>query len=233
MYDSDKQFPKSDGQDVAHTALKASLSAIPIIGGPVAELFTLVIAPPLQQRQAYWLNELATRVRNLEAKTQLTPEQLRDNPQFIDAVLSATQAGIKTSNREKREALQNAIINSVLADAPAPDVQQLYISLVDTLSPWHLRLLYLFKDPVAWFERKGLDFPEVMMGSLDMMVRSAFPETLEIDLPSVWRDLYNRGLANTDTLGGTMTGAGLRSSRLTDLGKGVVDFTLNQLDETE
>jgi hypothetical protein len=229
MTDGKGLVPKSDVADTVHTVVKAAFSAIPVIGGPAAELFAFVIAPPLQKRQHVWMEELAERVEKLEKKTGIAAESLRDSPAFIDAVLTATQAAIRTSNEEKRDALRNAIVNSVLSNAPPPEEQQLYLSIVDALSPWHLRLLYLFKDPVAWFERKGQQFPQVSTGSLEVVVQGAYPEARQIDLRSVWRDLNARGLLNTQDIGMSMTGNGLRAQRTTPLGAAVVDFTMNQL----
>jgi hypothetical protein len=229
--DTIKAPPKSTALDTVHTVAKAALSLVPYAGGPAAELFALVISPPLQKRQKQWMEDLAARVEKLEAKKGITAEQLRDSPEFLDAVLAATQAAVRTSSGEKHDALRNAVVNSVLSNAPPPDVQQLYLSIIDALSPWHLRLLYLFKDPVAWFQRKGKRFPNVSAGSLNVLIRHAYPETDSIEIGAVWHDLFARGLVNTQELGVNMTGNGLTSVRTTSLGGHVVDFTLNNLDD--
>jgi len=39
--------PKQSIGDVGHTAAKAALAMIPVIGGPAAELFSALITPPL------------------------------------------------------------------------------------------------------------------------------------------------------------------------------------------
>jgi hypothetical protein len=216
---------------MVHTVVKAGLSAIPYAGGPAAELFQLAIIPPLQKRQREWMEDIAERMEKLEAKEGISMEDLRDNPVFIDAVLTAGQAAVRTSNNEKREALRNAVVNSVLKNAPPPELQQLYLSILDTLSPWHLRLLLLFRDPVGWFKRAGKPFPNVSMGSLRALVTQAFPGTREVEVQDVWRDLHARGLVNTQELGLTMTGSGLMSGRTTSLGTHIVDFTINDLDD--
>jgi hypothetical protein len=223
--------PKSSAGDVVQTVVKAGLSTIPVVGGPVAELFQLVIVPPLQKRQLEWMEDIAERVAKLEAKKGISIDELRDNPAFVDAVLAAGQAAVRTSSREKREALRNAVVNSVLRNAPPPDMQQLYLSILDNLSPWHLRLLVLFRDPVAWFQRAGKPFPNVTMGSLKLVINQAFPETRDFEAQDIWRDLFARGLVNTQDIGTSMTGQGLRSGRTSTLGTGMVDFTINDLDD--
>jgi hypothetical protein len=223
--------PKQSRGDVAHTVVKAALSVIPYAGGPAAELFQSVIVPPFQKRQLEWMEDLAERIEKLESKTGISPAELRDNPAFIDAALTAGQSAVRTSNREKREALRNAVINSVLKNAPPPDMQQLYLSILDSLSPWHIRLLYLFRDPVTWFRRAGRPFPDVGMGSLRYLVQAAYPETQAVAIQDVWSDLYSRGLVNTQELAGTMSGSGLTSVRTTPLGGAIVEFTINHLDD--
>ena len=47
MDENPKQLPQRTTGDYAHTTAKAALSALPVVGGPAAELFALVIAPPL------------------------------------------------------------------------------------------------------------------------------------------------------------------------------------------
>jgi hypothetical protein len=110
-------------------------------------------------------------------------------------------------------------------------VQQLFLSIIDTLSPWHLRLLALFQNPVMWFKRAGKPFPNVTTGSLDLLIRHAYPETQTFDVRYVWRDLYARGLVDTQDIGGMMTGSGLTSVRTTPLGGQIVEFTLNRLED--
>jgi hypothetical protein len=216
-----KKPPKQSAGDTAHTVVKAALSVIPYAGGPAAEFFQHVIVPPFQKRQLEWMEEISERVEKLESTKGISAEELRDNPAFIDAVLTAGQSAVRTSNKEKREALRNAVINSVLQSAPPPDLQQLYLSILDTLSPWHIRLLYLFYDPVTWFRRVGRPFPQVGMGSLRSLVQAAYPETQSIAIQDVWSDLYSRGLVNTQELATTMSGSGLTSVRTTPLGGNV------------
>jgi hypothetical protein len=43
--------PKASMGDIAHTSTKAGLSAIPLVGGPAAEIFAAIITPPLTKRR--------------------------------------------------------------------------------------------------------------------------------------------------------------------------------------
>ena len=46
-----RKKPKASVGDVTHTIVKASLSVIPIIGGPAIEIFSAIITPPLSHCQ--------------------------------------------------------------------------------------------------------------------------------------------------------------------------------------
>jgi hypothetical protein len=57
--------------DVAHTIVKAGLSAIPVIGGPAADLFSALIIPPLTKRRDEWIQSIVAGLQNLEEKVTL------------------------------------------------------------------------------------------------------------------------------------------------------------------
>lgn len=47
--------PKKSAGDIIHATVKAVISAIPIAGAPAAEIFALVVAPPLERRREEWV----------------------------------------------------------------------------------------------------------------------------------------------------------------------------------
>jgi hypothetical protein len=147
IFEDDYKPPESETGDRAMAVVRSTLGAVPIIGAAAQELLDHVIRPPLVRRQQEWMEDIAGGLRKLEADHGIRPEQLRDNRAFVDAVLSATQAAIRTSQHEKKKALRNAVLNAGLPGAPEVALQQMFISLVDRFSDWHLRILQLFKDP--------------------------------------------------------------------------------------
>jgi hypothetical protein len=48
--DTTRKEDKLSAGDWTYTLVKAGMSAVPIVGGPVAELFAALIAPPLTKR---------------------------------------------------------------------------------------------------------------------------------------------------------------------------------------
>jgi hypothetical protein len=103
------------GKDRALTVGRAAVSAVPYVGGPLAELADL-LRSPLEKRREPWGQEIAEGLRRLEARVEsLDPERLGDNPAFVSVMAQATQAAIKTHDQEKLQALRNAVLNAALA----------------------------------------------------------------------------------------------------------------------
>jgi len=145
--------PEKSAGDVAHTLARAAISAIPVIGGPSAELLSFVIAPPLEGRRQEWMKSVAGRLDGVEAKV----ERLAEDPSFVTTMVQATQIATRTHQEEKLVALRNAIVNAAVGTAPEDDMRSFFLSLVDVFTPTHLQVLRFFKDrhvsPVLNFER--------------------------------------------------------------------------------
>jgi hypothetical protein len=128
--------------DVAHALVKGALSGVPIAGGVAAELFGLMLAPPLSKRRDAWFESLAQRLKVVEAKVG----SLGENPAFVTTTLQATQIAIRTHQEEKLEALRNAVVNSAMGTAPEDDMRAVFLNLIDAFTPTHLLILKLFKN---------------------------------------------------------------------------------------
>lgn len=212
--------------DEIHAAARSYLSVFPYIGAGAVELFTNIVAPPLEKRLQEWREEVGEGLRNLEATKGIRLEELQSNDVFIDTILHASPIALRNSQREKREALKNAVLNAALPNPPEQSLQQMFLNSIDTLTVWHLRLLKLFHDPQQWAIENNHEFPNMMSGGLSNILESAFPDlrgqrTL---YDQIWRDLHQSGLVNTDSLHGTMSIQGLMSRRTSDLGAQFLSF---------
>ncbi|MGV1017068.1 MAG: hypothetical protein ACOYBW_06780 [Fluviibacter phosphoraccumulans] len=203
--------------DVAHALAKAGLSAIPVIGGPAVELFQYVVQPPLEKRRAEWMQSVGERIESLESEG-LDLALLQENEQFISVVMQASQAALRTHNSAKLDALRNAVINVAIGQGPDETVQHLLLGYVDELTEMHFRVLKVFHSPEAP--------PKLSMGGLDSVLTHNIPSLRpQRDLyDQLWRDLYSRGLVNTDSLHVTMSGSGLTQRRTTGLGEAMLRF---------
>lgn len=212
--------PQIGALDRAHGVIRASLSALPFFGGTAVELFNSLFAPPLERRLTEWRENVAIGLDQLARAERVDFEELQNNPDFIDTVLKASQAAVKTSKSEKLEAFRNAVLNAALPEAPDASHQELFLALVDQFTVWHMRLLKLFQSPRVWFEKNGLQPPGFSMSSLSKVIEVAFPE-LKSDRDfcgQLWKGLYGSGLVNTSDIFTTMTASGAMEPRTTALG---------------
>jgi hypothetical protein len=218
--------PKTSIGDVVYATARAGISEIPMVGGPILEFFNLIIAPPLDKRRQKWMESVRDGLLALEERGSLRMEDLKDNEAFGSIVMQASQAAVRTHQQEKIDALRNAVLNAAMPSPADESLQQVFISLIDRFTEWHLRLLLLFADPNAWFESRQRPFPSPMISSLEGMVVAAYPE-LRDNAPLarlVSKDLDDTGLTHIATLSMTLTAQTLAISRITELGRQFLAF---------
>src|SRR5689334_12159231 len=102
---------KSKGDDV-HALVKALASSIPLASGPLSVMMETVFAPPIERRREEWFAQMSEVVMDLQKHAlALTPDKLAKNELFISVALQATQIALRNHQREKLDALRNAIFN--------------------------------------------------------------------------------------------------------------------------
>jgi hypothetical protein len=224
--------PRATTADHLLTLTRVGISAIPVVGSPAVELFHALVTPPLQKRQLEWIEMIAEGLRNLEAKFDTIIDDLKSNDGFVDTLLQASQAAARTSQQEKKEALRNAVLNAALPESPDESRQLIFINWVESFTPWHLRILKLFANPLAWFKESGRTPPEYhISSSLSGLLADAYPE-LKNDRPfyeKICKDLYNDGLLSTEHLHTMMSATGAFEMRATPLGNEFLQFISDPL----
>jgi hypothetical protein len=231
-----KEDLKPTGGDVGHTIAKAGLASIPVVGGAAAEIFSAIIVPPLSKRRDKWIISIAEGLKELEDEVKgFKAEELSKNDTFITTVTHATQAAIRNHQAEKLEALRNAVLNSALPNPISEDIQLIFLNFIDTLTPCHLRVLKFFENPRAWGEKHGITYPDWYTGSTSVALEHTFPELSGkrefYDL--LVKDLFSRGLMNTDSLHTTVTGRGMLDSHTTAMGQQFISFITSPIHDTD
>jgi hypothetical protein len=133
-------IPKPTRGDHVHTVVRAGLSAIPAVGGPTAELFNAVIQPPLSRRRDEWMESVGEKLQELEARG-VDVKKLSEDEAFVSAVLQATTIAMKTHQREKLDALHNAVLNTALKIDIDEQMQEMFLSLMERFTATHLHVL--------------------------------------------------------------------------------------------
>ena len=157
MQDRAPPTPKAGLSDVTHTAGRALLSMLPVVGGPAVELFNLIIQPPIERRRVEWMEDVGKTIELLELQGILLAD-LQRNEQFSSAVLHATQVAIRTHAQKKRRALLGCLTSVATGAQPDEVKQHIFIQLIDDLSSLHLQVLEILNTH-AEIERRILDLP--------------------------------------------------------------------------
>lgn len=225
-----EKIDKTSKKDIGHSIVKGGLGAIPLIGSLAAEIFGLVVTPPLEKRRAEWMNEVAEKLKELENKRNIDFNELKDNEQFIDVMLQATTYALKTSEKKKIESFRNAVINTATGDTPDQTKSQIFLNQIDKFTTWHIIILEFIDSPRNWFKKIGKTPPNYMGGSIHSVILEAFPEMKNQDelLDIIWEDLKQTGFHKTSGLKTMMTGDGVLSDRTTSLGKEFLAFIKNE-----
>jgi hypothetical protein len=216
--------PTLTNADVVHTVGRAIASFIP----SGVELLNSIIMPPLEKRRDEWVESIAKRLVQLERDvSDLGLADLSKNDAFVSSVLQASRIAMRTHQEEKLEALRNAVLNSAIPGAPDDDLQLMFLNFVDTFTPWHLRVLAFLNDPKCWLDRNEVRYQHFSMGGISTVLDLAFPALASRSdfCDQLAKDLYVRGLLNTEELHMIMTADGMLSSRTTKLGKAFLKFT--------
>ena len=224
-----EKISKMTKGDVAHSITKGSIGAIPIVGSLASEIFGLIVTPPLEKRRAEWMNEVADKLKELEANGQIDCNQLKEDDQFLDIVLQSTSFALKTSEKEKIQCFKNALINAAKGECPDKTRTQIFLNQLDNFTTWHIRIIKLIDNPNDWYERQGKRPPSYMMGSISSMLKDAFPELKSQDelIEVIWNDLESVGFHRTGNVKTTMSGNGVLSERTTEFGKEFLEFIAN------
>lgn len=223
------KISKTTVGDVAHSLTKSGLGAIPVIGSLATEIFSLIVTPPLEKRRAKWMNEIAEKLKLLEENGKIDFQELQNNEQFIDVVLRATTLALKTGEKEKLTAFQNAVLNTASGESPDETISQIFLNQLDTFTTWHIKILKFIDCPRQWFQQVNQTPPSYMAGSISSVLKEAFPELKNQDdlLDLIWNDLNAAGFHRTSGIKTTMSGDGALSDRTTPLGKQFIEFISN------
>jgi hypothetical protein len=149
---------------------------IPLVGSPAAELFNMIVTPPLERRRDAWREEVGQQLQGLIKAGFITVDELGSNETFVSTLMQATAAAVKNHQAEKRESLRNAVINAALPTSPDESLQQMFVHFVDSFTIWHIRILKLFHDVRAW-QRSSSHSPNFLdKCNLERVLLAAYPE---------------------------------------------------------
>lgn len=209
-----------------HRLARMGISALPLVGGPLMEIFNSVLESPLNKRRTETMIQIGEVINTLIEKHVLTEEDLQENEAFISTVSEVCAISLRNHQSEKLEALRNAVKNSALPSCPSDDHRQMFLNFVDVCTVTHIKILHVFYDPKEWFASRNIQMPSWGMGAVSTVLELALPELVghAETYTIIWKDLFQRGLLTTDGLNIAMSRDGMIGGRTTKLGAELIKF---------
>ncbi len=198
-----------DKKTIAYSLARSGLGAIPFGGQAAIEIFEKLVAPPMTKRRLFWEKKIGERLHKLESEGKIDLDALSQNDIFINILFQASLIAMRNNQKERLEALENAVINAALPNSPDEIFQELFLNLVDSVSILHVSML------------KKISGVILNVKDIDKLLKETFPEMEQNQTlyQHVWQDLIAKNLISIRTdnhLGYTIT--------RTPLGNRFLDF---------
>ncbi len=208
----------------------------PLAVGSSLNVFSNIIGFPMGKRLAETMLSLAEKLETLEKNVVgFKIENLVNNELFTTTILQALQIAVRNHQKEKIDALHNAVLNTAIGNTPDEDLQLMFLHNIDSLTSWHLKILSYFRDPQGWFQIRNKKIPDVS-GGAGYGLEIAFPELGDKTefYSQIVDELITKGfMKKGNYLNVTMSSSGVYATRTTDIGDKFLTFISSPLDEIE
>lgn len=224
-----ERYPEPTEADKVYGGARAGLAAIPVVGGPITELLSLVLAPAVTRRRDEWLKELADAVDQLESKIdEFSVAKLIENEAFVSATIQASVIAVGTHQKEKREYLKNALLNIAQGVTSDEVKQQFFLNAIETFTPAHVKALNVIwhngNSKIPWEQNSVPIMQRTYEAAIGIVAPEVKGQTSLIG--AILADLRNRGLS-------TLAGPDLafpQKRTITPLGIEFLNFVLSPED---
>jgi hypothetical protein len=213
----------SSKADKAFSVLKAASGLVPV-AGVLATLVDEFIPSELNKRRDALLLKLEADFTALEGRIN---NEVLTKPYFISIFLQSFRSAMATEQEEKVDSYRAIILNSLVSQNPNIDEIQMMIKITDSLTPLHIKLLKVFRNPREYLEidqEAKARFGSVYMGGISHLTGACFPQYSPELIKVALKDLTNMGLGNGMESGVTMSEDGILAERLTEFGKRYLNF---------
>ena len=178
--------------DQLSAAARDLIGLIPGVGAPARLLIDRVLPEAIHDRQLRWMEQVGETIDRLDSR-QIDIHLLARDEGFIDILLQATLAALRTRHVEKRRSLSSTVAHAAIAVQPDRDEELLFIRYVDELSPSHLYLLRYLVTHEASIRDAG-SYQNLLEGYQSYVVRAHAPPPDAGFFRLMCSDLMVRGL---------------------------------------
>jgi hypothetical protein len=233
---SNNSFPMPTKEDTAGNVGKIATGivgstgslflGIPGLDIIASELYSKVIIPSLDKRRINWLNDLASRLINLEKRiNNFKVSDLSKNQLFLTVITQATQIAIRNHQDEKLEVLRNVVINSTRPLFGDYSLYLMFLQWIDAFTPWHIRILNYLASPSMIIENGRIDMRQISVPIVEK-IKNQFPSNeINLDLIiQVLMDLSVRGLIDVKSQFTIQAFRSMLGVHVTEMGNNFLKF---------
>lgn len=208
---------------------KATLATAPFCGG-IASLITDYIPSSRFQRLEKFAEQIAGDLQKISDRVN---ESYILTDDFAFLFEKCFRGVAENPQKEKISSFRGILINSAVRKDYSEEEKEYFLTLVNTLSALHIRILRFMAYPIEYLKDSGIAKNQIT-GGFSSFFPIAIPGVNLSVIESAFGDLYQSGLINTDkTIFRTMTsgeGLNLLGNRVSDLGKRFVQFCISPVD---
>jgi len=204
---------KTGNRDIIRNSVVAAISAIPIVGGPLASLAEDFIPKQKEERLIAFIERLALDVASI--KDQIKADVV--NTDGFAFVFEKTLKGVLDNWQQDKIDCYRAIFINALTDKDdlTDEEQELFLQLLDSLTVRHIKVMAFIHQHNAGQTPPTGQFLEVL--------KAQYPEYDKDNVYYIMQDLRNKGLVNErgEISDDAMSGS---SNQLSVMGKKFVNF---------
>jgi hypothetical protein len=222
-----KNLPIATGATEAIlNVFKATLATAPFCGG-IASLISDYIPSARFKRLEEFAQKIADDLLELADRVNESYIQTDD---FAFIFEKSFRGVAENPQAEKINAFRGILINSAVRDDYSEEEKEYFVTLVNTFSALHIRILRFMAYPKQYLRDTGISENQVT-GGFSNFFPVAIPGVSSSVIESAFGDLHQYGLINTDkTIFHTMTagqGLDLLGNRVSDFGNRFIQFCIS------
>jgi len=227
MVEEKELFPSKNLGHPYEIAVKALISAVPILGSPLSAVIGDIQSIRKEKRFIEFINGLQKDICNLSDRVNAEFVSKED---FLDIFEQTARKIVITRKETKRTAFRHILSNAILSSDVSYDEVEDFISLVERFREEHIFLLSILRDPVKYDEETGNRVGKGggLTTSISEIMKKLFPHWTEDLIIEVTTVLENERLVQhiTSRYNTTLTDQGINHlvSTLTPKGTRFVAF---------
>ena len=134
------------------TAVKALISAVPTLGGPISTIIGDIQSIRKEKRVLEFINGLREDLHNFSDRVNAEFVSKED---FLDIFEQTARKIVMTRQEAKRTAFRHILSNAILSSDVSYDEVEEFLSLVERFREEHIFLLSILQNPVKYDEETG------------------------------------------------------------------------------